>query len=278
MFEIGLLREREGIETTDYLKNRFVEFCNARFIANLEARYYTEDAPPSEAAPLFRMEEQRQLINKLAEFLPIRERAAFKARAVAGFKAAAGIPLNPHEGVPALISHLAEFLPIDEREHFSKRVFADYQAALGVPPHLGVDAAARRREAAATETTARAKEPPRPDDAAAPAATAAAPDLEWPNEKWKGSPEELSRKRYQIVAFLRRVWKPFIDKNNVVVTRQVLMERDKAAALALKGYLRAHDMPDDVGIVSDKQLKQYISDRPTRLQNQLFQNVQSARS
>jgi hypothetical protein len=43
------------------------------------------------------------------------------------------------------------------------------------------------------------------------------------------------------------------------------MEKDGDAALALKGYLRAHDMPNDIRILSDRKLKQEISERPIRL-------------
>src|SRR4051794_33464284 len=34
----------------------------------------------------------------------------------------------------------------------------------------------------------------------------------WPTEKWIKSPEKGSRKQHAIIAFLRRVWKPFIDE------------------------------------------------------------------
>ena len=124
---------------------------------------------------------------------------------------------------------------------------------------------------AAGETTGRAKGEPHLEHAAkemtAPQAPApAAP--EWPSETWDKSPERASRKRYSIVVYLRRVWKPLIDDHHVIVTRQILTEKDPEAALALKGYLRAHAMPEDLHILNDKELKKHVAERAISLQTE----------
>jgi tetratricopeptide (TPR) repeat protein len=127
-----------------------------------------------------------------------------------------------------------------------------------------------KAELAHREDMVRGTGKPRPvpvDDAAREAISSKlSRELAWPAEKWRGSPEALSRKRYQIIAFLRRVWKPFIDNNDVIVTRAVLRERDVEAGRALDGYLRYHDMPADLRIIGDKQLKQFVAERPSLLQ------------
>lgn len=104
-----------------------------------------------------------------------------------------------------------------------------------------------------TDEAARAPVPARPVAAALPASTAAA--LEWPSEKWKGSPEHLSRKQRAIFPFLRRVWKPFIENIGAVVTRQMLRDSDRDAEVALGNALRSCAMPADIRIVPTRELK-----------------------
>jgi hypothetical protein len=61
---------------------------------------------------------------------------------------------------------------------------------------------------------------------------------------------------------LRRVWVPFIDKNNVIVTREILKDKDEEAAAALKGYLHRNKLPPDIRIFTSEQLTQHLSRRP----------------
>jgi hypothetical protein len=83
----------------------------------------------------------------------------------------------------------------------------------------------------------------------------AADHVQWPSEKWKGSPEELSRKAHSLVLFLRRVWKPFIDANYIVVTRAMIAEHDEYAAAAIKEYVKARPLPEDIHIVRTRDIK-----------------------
>jgi hypothetical protein len=115
-------------------------------------------------------------------------------------------------------------------------------------------AKATKGELTARETRDRAAAAPAPVEAAKP--PSAAP--EWPSEKWKGSPEELSRKQLAIFAFLRRVWVPFIEDTGALVTRQMIMERDDSAGLALKSALRSRALPDDIRIVPTRELKKTL--------------------
>src|SRR5689334_2659732 len=116
------------------------------------------------------------------------------------------------------------------------------------------------------EKASRAATAPHLEAATTEAATPKASNgLEWPTEKWKGSPEELSRKRYQIIAFLRRVWRPFINENDVIVTKTILRSKDFPAGKALDSYLHSHDMPSDIRIIDDQQLKEYLTQRPVKL-------------
>lgn len=98
--------------------------------------------------------------------------------------------------------------------------------------------------------------------APAPAAPPSTEALQWPTEKWKGSPEELSRKQHAIVAFLRRVWKPFIDGNNLLVTRAMLAEHDEEAAGAIKNYVRTNSLPSDIRIVRGRDVRKVAARRP----------------
>jgi hypothetical protein len=107
---------------------------------------------------------------------------------------------------------------------------------------------------AARETTSRsATATPRPE---------ASDGLSWPTEKWKGSPEHTGRKQHAIIAYLRRVWKPFIDDNSVIVTREVLKQKDSDAAAALKGYLHYNEIPRDIRIFTDDELRSHLVERP----------------
>jgi tetratricopeptide (TPR) repeat protein len=130
-------------------------------------------------------------------------------------------------------------------------------------------------KAATREITARATAEPRPDEPApvepvrsAVAATPESAELAWPTEKWKGSPEEVSRKPHAIFAFLRRVWKPFIEDTGALVTRQILLDHDTDAGIAVrnalrvrKGMTRKPKMPDDIPIIRVKDLKTTVSNR-----------------
>lgn len=79
-------------------------------------------------------------------------------------------------------------------------------------------------------------------------------DLRWPSDKWMASPEKMRRKQHAIVAFLRRVWKPFIDANNLLVTRKMLAMHDPDAAAALQAYAQRNPIPDDIRIVRTRDI------------------------
>jgi len=111
-----------------------------------------------------------------------------------------------------------------------------------------------KAETTAHGPAARAAESPRPETAPAP--------LAWPSEKWKGSPEELSRKQHAIVGFLRRVWVPFIDGNNLLVTRGMLAEHDEDAAAAVKNYVRNNPLPPDIRLPRGRDLRKVAAGRP----------------
>jgi hypothetical protein len=82
----------------------------------------------------------------------------------------------------------------------------------------------------------------------------------WPEEKWKGSSEELSRKPHSLVAFLRRVWVPFIDAGMVpIVTRAMVSEHDPEAGAAIRDYVRANPLPPDIRIVRTRDIKTMAS-------------------
>jgi hypothetical protein len=106
--------------------------------------------------------------------------------------------------------------------------------------------------------------------AAAYRATAAA----WPSEKYDNSPERGSRKQQNILAFLRRVWKPFIEENNVLVTRQVLERQDPDAWRALKSYFRSsgNTLPPDIPILKSSEARDVIAERPTAPAPKPFDN------
>jgi hypothetical protein len=158
--------------------------------------------------------------------------------------AKACMPAADYYGLPVeRVQQTLEALRATERETTTRATVQPRQAQ----PAAKVSATVEPRpEAAATETTT----------------PKASNGLEWPTEKWKGSPEELSRKRYQIIVFLRRVWKPFIENNNVIVTREILKERDADAASALRGYLQYHEFPKDIRILTSDQLRQHLTKQP----------------
>lgn len=151
----------------------------------------------------------------------------------------------------------------------------DLAATLGIPDtaisdfeRVVFDFAAHAKQTTGHATTPR---PAQPHDAAtapvepvrpAVAATSGSAELAWPTEQWKGSPEELGRKQHALIAFLRRVWKPFIEDNKVLMTREILKEKDHHAAAALKGYLHRNKLPPDIPILTSDQLTEHLSDRP----------------
>jgi hypothetical protein len=154
---------------------------------------------------------------------------------------------------------------MDESAAIACKPAADY---FGLPVEVverKLKEEAAEREVTARQTTGRAKATVRPKGAAKETTATPKPSdgPEWPSEKWKGSPEELSRKPFAIFAFLRRVWKPFIDETGALVTRQMLIERDRDAGLALKGALRGHrPMPGDIRIVRTRELKNTVGEGP----------------
>jgi hypothetical protein len=121
-------------------------------------------------------------------------------------------------------------------------------------------------------TTARVPAEPRPvrlDDAARDATSSKSGELAWPTEKWKGSPEELSRKQHAIFVFLRRVWNPFIEETGALVTRQMLRDCDPDAGIAVRNALRTRQgtrhkpsMPPDIRIVLTRDVKKAARERP----------------
>lgn len=139
------------------------------------------------------------------------------------------------------------------------------RAARAVPPDKRETAIRCLEQVAAGEVATSAPEPSRPA-----AAVPIACGLEWPTAKWKGSAENMSRKRFQIVAFLRRVWKPFIEENHVIVTREILREKDSDAADALDGYLRARQFPKDIPILTSAELRTCLTSRPVAVVNRNF--------
>ena len=66
------------------------------------------------------------------------------------------------------------------------------------------------------------------------AAASGSAELAWPTEQRKGPPKELGRTQHALIAFLRRVWKPFIEDNKVLVTREILKEKDPQQRRRLK--------------------------------------------
>jgi hypothetical protein len=159
--------------------------------------------------------------------------------------------IPPQMSALEAIYYLASTLPKRERAAFTAETIAKFKAAGGViadgeTPHVAE---------------------PRPEPADTARATPKASDgLEWPSETWKGSTEELSRKPYGLIAYLRRVWKPFIDENNVIVTKSILKKRDPSLAAALKTYLQhVGELPDDIRIMSDDELKECIASHPIML-------------
>jgi hypothetical protein len=119
-----------------------------------------------------------------------------------------------------------------------------------------------RTDDAARDNTARATATPQAPASVAP---------EWPSEKWETSPEKAFRKQHAIVAYLRRVWKPFIENTGAAVTREILSLKDADAEYALTRYLEKHDMPKDVPILYPKELEKVSAERPVLLRSDLSQ-------
>ncbi|HSZ12365.1 MAG TPA: hypothetical protein VK759_09320 [Rhizomicrobium sp.] len=101
------------------------------------------------------------------------------------------------------------------------------------------------------------------NETAAPAAPAAtAPTLAWPSEKWETSPEKMGRKLHAIEAYMRRVWKPFVEETGAVVTFAMLKKIDKKGGEAWASYVGTHGAVADIPIVSTKKLARNVADRP----------------
>ena len=137
---------------------------------------------------------------------------------------------------------------------------ADY---FGLPLEVVTETLAALRAKASRETTTRGR-------SAAPAVSAAstAEGLQWPSEKWKGSPEELSRKQHAIEAYMRRVWKPFVEQSGAVVTLAMLRKIDPQAASAWAVYVSRNGPVPDNPIVSTNDLAR--TDRPAVFIRQTF--------
>ena len=86
--------------------------------------------------------------------------------------------------------------------------------------------------------------------------------LQWPTEKWNASDDKASRKPHAIVAFLQRVWQPFTQSNGLLITRRELAEHDTDAALAVKEYVRANELPDGIGIIRTRDIKTLQAKNP----------------
>lgn len=130
---------------------------------------------------------------------------------------------------------------------------ADY---FGLPLEVVTETLAALRAKAAQETVTRER-----SAAPAPSATEG---LQWPSEKWKRSPEELSRKRHAVVRFLRRVWKPFLDECGFPVTRAMVAERDLDLANAVTAYVRLNALPEDIRIVRTRDLTKMATREPAK--------------
>jgi len=170
---------------------------------------------------------------------------------------AAGIQRPRIEDVTTIINRLAALLPDERRPDFKAKVVADFEEAAGITMPGETQ---RLDDRAAAKPGAVAL-----DDAAKEMTGSKAYGLAWPTEKWKGSPEELSRKPHAIFAFLRRVWNPFIVETGAVVTRQMLFDQDIDAGIALRNALRkrsgARDkptMPSDIRIVLTRELRKLL--------------------
>src|SRR5690242_14187168 len=68
----------------------------------------------------------------------------------------------------------------------------------------------------------------------------------WPTEKYNDSPERKFNKRFAIVRFLTRVWKPFIEQSGAAVTVSILAKIDENAGNAFYSYLSRRPMPDEL--------------------------------
>jgi hypothetical protein len=84
--------------------------------------------------------------------------------------------------------------------------------------------------------------------------------IEWPRDRWESAPEKLSRKQHAIEAFMRRVWKPFIEESGAVVTLAMLRNVDHRAAGAWANYVSRSGPVADIPIISTNDLSR--PDRP----------------
>jgi tetratricopeptide (TPR) repeat protein len=117
----------------------------------------------------------------------------------------------------------------------------------------------------ATITPAGERGSPRPRQSSPPLAKAShevtrSAQIGWPTEKWKES-DEYKFRGHDFYAFLRRVWKPFIDAHNGPVTRKMLEAADPDAAHTLKSVLRSKPLPSDIRILKDRDLKTLVAQR-----------------
>jgi hypothetical protein len=127
---------------------------------------------------------------------------------------------------------------------------ADY---FGLPLEVVTETLAGLRARATRETTSRGQ-----STALAPSA---AEGLQWPSEKWKRSPEALSRKQHAVVRFLERVWRPFLDDCGFPVTRAMVAERDGELGNAVAAYVKLNALPENIRIVRTRDLKR-MAERP----------------
>ncbi len=161
------------------------------------------------------------------------------------------------EDLTTIIDSLAALLPDERRPDFKAKVVAAFEEAAGI----NMPGETQRLD----DRPAAKPGPVALEDAAKETASSKAHGLAWPTEKWKGSPEELSRKPRAIFAFLRRVWNPFIEETGALVTRQMLFDHDIDAGIALRNALRKRSgarekptMPRDIRIVLTRELRKLL--------------------
>jgi hypothetical protein len=86
----------------------------------------------------------------------------------------------------------------------------------------------------------------------------------WPTEKYNDSDERKFNKRFAIVRFLVRVWKPVLEESGRLITISALKKIDEPAARSLYAYVKRAGMPDALKglILTDGELKQQILEQP----------------
>jgi hypothetical protein len=92
-------------------------------------------------------------------------------------------------------------------------------------------------------------------------------ELQWPTQRYRECTEAILGKKFAVDKFLRDVWKPFIKRYNVVVTRRVIEEVDPGIAGPLRnGLARNPSLLQEVGILTDRQARKMLASRPVSAQ------------